>query len=171
MASSRAITMSLLSQSIAAQPRPHPNSSIVFVSPTRPDTVTFRILFVVTMNRLKDVVPLSLSGALAPEAEELDVSRKPRPVIGSGDSCTTLGLGRVVRAVGEVVIDCSRCRYRSTVPSPNPIARCERLEVSAMDVTCCQLRLIIHEIDQNEQAHQGPPGTVLYSNVPKHNGR
>lgn len=80
----------------------------------------------VTINMLTvDAPGLSESGAFGPESDraELEGSRKPRPVIGSGDSCITLAFGRDVIAVGDVVNDWRRCRYSSTVPSPKPIAK------------------------------------------------
>ena len=50
-------------------------------------------------------------------------SLNPRPVIGSvGDSCIVRDLGKEVRDV-EDARDWSRCRYKMTVPSPNPMAR------------------------------------------------
>jgi hypothetical protein len=48
-----------------------------------------------------------------------------------GDSWMTLGFGRAVRDVDPENNDWSRCRYRRTVPSPMPIARCDNSAESA----------------------------------------
>jgi hypothetical protein len=89
------------------------------------------------MSRLICPIVFSFSGALLVVVvlDEVAGSRKPRPVIGSGDSCTTRARGKDVKAVGDVVRDWSKCLYSKTVPSPRPIARCDRFVVIAMHET------------------------------------
>lgn len=58
-------------------------------------------------------------------------------------SSTTRAFGSDVKAVGEVVRDWRRWRYKSTVPSPNPIARWERLLANATEDTWSQLQMQI----------------------------
>ena len=55
---------------------------------------------------------LVASGAFAPGMEVWVclASRKPKAVIGSGDSWITLAFGRDVKLVGEVMSDCKTCR-------------------------------------------------------------
>lgn len=136
--------MSRLSQSIAAHPSPQPTSSMVRASPTRPDTTALSTRFVVTTNRVRLAPVLSPSGTFELVPEDEPASRKPSPVMGSGDSWTTRGFGKDVSAVGLVVRFWSRCRYSKTVPSPSPTARCDRLLVKAIEVTCSSASISVH---------------------------
>lgn len=82
---------------------------------------------------------LSDSGTLGTLPFAADVlSRNPKPVMGSGDSWMTRAFGKDAKEVGDVVKDCSRCRYKRTVPSPSPIAKCDKLDVRAIEDTYSQ---------------------------------